>query len=108
MREADVWKEIASILNVPEASTRTPQWFPTRLIAIQNIISRMDENETKLLDQQVQDIEEKGYPEEQKRAYVVSCFDLALQSMIKPIDLPKSIVHAVWTRRQRHIGWKWV
>lgn len=67
-RKDEVWVEIAQILHVPEANTRTPKWFQTRPIAIQNILSRMNKDEMSKLDDQVRDIEENGYSEDQKRS----------------------------------------
>lgn len=70
-RQAEVWVEIAKILNVPVATKQTKGWFKKRTLAIQNILSCMTEEENILLDEQIKEIEEKGYSDEQKQVYIV-------------------------------------
>ena len=70
-RKADVFAEIATILGLQSADTSTPGWFSKRLPAIKNVIEKMTEEEKLKLDEEVKRISKEGYPEEQKRKYVL-------------------------------------
>lgn len=65
-----VFREIAALLGIEKADTSTPDWFGKRLPAIQNIVEKMTDEEKAKLDAKVQQINNKGYPEEIKRRYV--------------------------------------
>jgi hypothetical protein len=68
MRQQDVMVEVAKILKLDEATTRTPGWFSARTPAMKNIIDRMTQEELRELDLEVEDMTKKGYDEEvQKR-----------------------------------------
>ncbi|KAF8801933.1 hypothetical protein BYT27DRAFT_7113986 [Phlegmacium glaucopus] len=51
-RQASVFKEIASIMNLDSADTNTPGWFPYRTIAAKNLLDNMtDVERAKLIDE---------------------------------------------------------
>lgn len=44
-RQADVFTEIAAIMNLPSADTNTPGWFQYRTTATKNMLDKMTEAE---------------------------------------------------------------
>jgi hypothetical protein len=66
-RKADVMKEIGTILDLDEATTGTPGWFPARTHAIKNIIAKMTPDELHELDAEVERLSKNGYDEKQQR-----------------------------------------
>jgi hypothetical protein len=66
-RQEDVFKEIASLLNIETADTSTPGWFQLRTKASKNIIDGMNENEKKELENEVDRMQKDGLPPEIQR-----------------------------------------
>ncbi|KAM6500775.1 hypothetical protein JOM56_003789 [Amanita muscaria] len=65
--EDRVWEEIASLLGVEEANSSTLGWFGMRIRALQNIHRKMSEAEKAKVDEEVEKMSRKGYPDEVKR-----------------------------------------
>jgi len=66
-RRQEVMEEIATILQVDEATTETPGWFQAQTPAIKNIIDRMTPGELDGLGAEVEAIGKTGYDENLKR-----------------------------------------
>lgn len=66
-RRQDVMDEIAKILNLEEATTQTPGWFPVRTQAIKNIIEKMTPEEVRKLDMEVEETAKRGNKDELKK-----------------------------------------
>lgn len=66
-RQEEVWTEIAKLLGVESANTRTTGWFETRMVAVHNIIARMTAEENAELDEEVARMSKEGHSEEHKR-----------------------------------------
>lgn len=69
-REQDVLAEIATLLGVAEATTKTPGWFGLRMKALGNILERMTPEEKAALDIERERISQEGHPEEIRRRFV--------------------------------------
>jgi len=69
-QEKDVLAEIASLLGVPEANTKTPGWFGVRMKAMGNIIERMSPEERAELEKERERISQEGHLEDVRRKYV--------------------------------------
>jgi len=69
-REKDVLAEIASLLGVPEANTKTPGWFGVRMKAMGNIIEWMSPEERAELEKERERISQEGHLEDVRRKYV--------------------------------------
>lgn len=65
-RQDEVWKEIASLLELPLADSHTPNWFAYRMVAMKNIIQRMTPAKLAELDREVAQLAREGYSEEDK------------------------------------------
>lgn len=66
-RQEDVFKEIASLLNIETADTRTPGWFQLRTKASKNIIDGMSEDDKKKLENEADLMQKDGLPPEIQR-----------------------------------------
>jgi hypothetical protein len=66
-RPEDVFKEIASILNMVSADTSTPGWFQLRTTATKKILDRMNDEEKKTLEDEADRIEKDGLPRDIQR-----------------------------------------
>lgn len=62
-----VFEEIASILGLDHADTKTPGWFGLRTKASKNIIDRMPEDEKKSLEDEADRMQEVGLPKDVQR-----------------------------------------
>lgn len=71
LKRQAVWDEIAVILGVEHADTTTDNWFPTRTIAIRNIMERMTPAEHREIDEAIAKIEQEGYSLDEKQMYVL-------------------------------------
>lgn len=69
-REEDVLAEIATLLNVSKATTKTDGWFGARMTAMGNIIQRMSPEEKAALEKERERLAQEGYQEDIKRKYV--------------------------------------
>ena len=65
-----VFKEIARMLGVDEATTTTPGWLPMRLPAIKRVYESMTEDERAVLHTEKEKMMMQGYSEQKKRRYV--------------------------------------
>ncbi|PPR08062.1 hypothetical protein CVT24_010960 [Panaeolus cyanescens] len=63
-RQSLVWAEIDKLLGVTESSTSTPGWFQCRQKAIANVIRNMSAEDQQILNYEVAQISQKGYPPE--------------------------------------------
>ena len=70
-----VFKEIGYLLDVENASTTTPGWFPMRLPAIKRVLESMTEEEKAILHAEQEKMMTEGYPEKTKRRYVLADAD---------------------------------
>jgi hypothetical protein len=66
-RQEDVFKEIASILNIETADTHTPGWFQLRTKASKNILNEMAEDERKVLEDEADRMQKEGLPPDIQR-----------------------------------------
>lgn len=66
-RPNDIFVEIASILGIEAADTRTPGWFALRTKASKNILSRMSDDDRNALENEAERILKEGYPSEVQR-----------------------------------------
>lgn len=76
-RQKDVFKEIASILNLDFADTNTPGWFQERTKASKNILNAMTDNERNALENEAERMQNEGMPPDVQRRYVPSVPDAA-------------------------------
>lgn len=67
-----VFKEIAEMLHVPEATPDTPGWFKCRMKAIGHILERMTAEELEAVDAKKADMCQNGFPEEERPKCVLS------------------------------------
>lgn len=88
-----VFKEIAILLNIDKADTRTPGWFGKRTPAIRQVLSKMLPEEKAQLDKQIKKIESDGYPEEQRRMYV-RYYVYSVNLLMKQMQLGREVLHA--------------
>ena len=72
-RQDRVFEEIASIMGLDRADTRTPGWFTLRTKASKNIILAMTEDEKKVLEDESDLMEKEGLPQEVQRRCVDEC-----------------------------------
>lgn len=69
-REEEVFKEIASMLEIESANTFTPGWFQLRTKACKNILNEMNEEERKELEDEADRMQREGLPHEVQRRCV--------------------------------------
>jgi len=66
-REEKVFEEIASILNLESANTRTPGWFQLRTKASKRILDSMSEDERNVLENEADRMRKEGLPQDVQR-----------------------------------------
>jgi hypothetical protein len=66
-RRADVMVEIGKILDVEKVTMETPGWFSARTRAIKHIVEKMNTEELRTLNAEVEAIRKKGYDEKQQQ-----------------------------------------
>ena len=66
-RLKDVFKEIATILGLDTADTKTPGWFQLRTKASKNIINSMTNEDRNKLENVADQLQKDGFPEELQR-----------------------------------------
>lgn len=66
-REEKVFEEIASILNLETANTRTPGWFQLRTKASKRILDSMSEDERNVLENEADRMRKEGLPPDVQR-----------------------------------------
>lgn len=66
-RNKEVMAEIANLMGIEEATTKTPGWLHLKSKAISNILDRMSFTEREKFDAEVEAAAHVGYPEERKR-----------------------------------------
>jgi hypothetical protein len=69
-RRDDVFRRIATILDIPTANTSTPGWFQLRTKASKDIILEMSQEDKKVLEDDADRMEREGFPEDVQRRYV--------------------------------------
>jgi hypothetical protein len=62
-----IFEEIASIMGIEEASTRTKGWFQLRTKASKAVIDKMGEDERKSLEDDADRMQKDGLPEDMQR-----------------------------------------
>ena len=62
-----MFEEIADIMGLDSADSKTTGWFAHRTTASRNILNRMSNAEKNKLNQQAEKMGEEGLPEELKR-----------------------------------------
>lgn len=72
-RREDVFKEIASILDLDSADTNTPGWFQLRTKASKNILNAMAEDEREALEKEAERMQNEGLPPDVQKEYVHCC-----------------------------------
>ena len=63
-RQEDVFKEIASILQLDSADSNTPGWFQLRTKASKNILDAMSEEDQNSLENEANHMQWEGLPSE--------------------------------------------
>jgi hypothetical protein len=66
-RQDEVFRKIASLLDIESATTSTPGWFQLRTKASKEIILSMSDDERKVLENEADRMEKEGLPEEVQR-----------------------------------------
>ena len=66
-RQEEVFKEIASILNLDSANTHTSGWFQLRTKASKNIINGMSEEDRNSLENEAERYQNEGLPPDIQR-----------------------------------------
>jgi hypothetical protein len=66
-RQEDVFKEIASILDLDNANTNTPGWFQLRTKASKNILNAMSVEERNILEDDAERMQKEGLPRDVQR-----------------------------------------
>ena len=66
-RPKDVFKEIATILGLDTADTKTPGWFQLCTKASKNIINSMTNEDRNKLENVADQLQKDGFPEELQR-----------------------------------------
>jgi hypothetical protein len=66
-KEDVVMKEVASLMGLPSADTHTPGWLGYRTQASKNVLNNMSVVDKNALQDQADEIVEKGLPEERQR-----------------------------------------
>ena len=70
-----MFREIANMLGIEEATSSTPGWFRMRLAAIKRVFNSMSASEQAELDAEREKMEREGYPEQTKRRYANAVAD---------------------------------
>ena len=66
-KEKEVFAEIATLMNIRHAATKTPGWFAYKSKAIGNVISTMPDREIQKMRREIEHREWEGNPEHIKR-----------------------------------------
>ncbi len=66
-RKEEVMEEVAKVLGLETATSRSPGFFAARQKALLKMLARLTEIELKALDAEVERISREGNPEEVKR-----------------------------------------
>ena len=66
MRQPDVFAEIARLLGIPSANTKTEGWFSKHMLVLKNILTMMSDEEAEELEREQKQIGTQGYPEHVK------------------------------------------
>lgn len=69
-KQKDVFQEIASILGLDNADTKTPGWFQLRTKASKNIINSMTQEDRNNLENEADRMQKEGLPQDVQRRLV--------------------------------------
>ncbi|KAF8799826.1 hypothetical protein BYT27DRAFT_7119298, partial [Phlegmacium glaucopus] len=101
-READVFKEIASMMDLESADTNTPGWFPLRTRAAKNLLEEMPEVEKKKLRDEADRWVIEGVPPDLQRKFAeekwLSRFSKTAKEVYNEMGL-LSVSVVVYTRK---------
>jgi hypothetical protein len=66
-QQKEVFREIASILDLDFADANTPGWFQLRTKASKNILDAMNENERNAIEDEADRMQREGLPQDVQR-----------------------------------------